>query len=115
MEILLSYGAAMDNEALYRAIGTRAHPQHDHVPHLAVLLDNGADINYRSGRHGTPLKYAIHLGRETMVEFLLERGADPFLATLSGTPAEQARSKGRMDIYDMIMRAIDRAKSSQDN
>lgn len=112
LEVLLSYGASMDNEALYRAIGARTRPKSDHLPHLAILLDNGADVNHHSRRFGTPLHHAIRLGREKMVEFLLERGADPSFATVRGTPAKHAKSNGRMDIHDLIMCAIERADSS---
>lgn len=103
LEILLAYGAEMDNEALFRAIAARNHPEKDHTVHMKILLDHGADVNHLSVRWGTPLQYAVLAGRKDMVRYLLERGADPTISTAWGTPAEYALKKGRKDIHDIIV------------
>lgn len=41
-----------------------------------ALLRHGAEINPRSNAGWTPLRYAVALGREKMVQFLRERGAE---------------------------------------
>ncbi|KAJ4359516.1 uncharacterized protein N0V89_000071 [Didymosphaeria variabile] len=112
LEILLSYGANMDDDAIFRAIAARSHPEKSHVPHIRILVNHGADVNHRSRRWGTPLQYAIHAGRADIVEFLLDQGADPTTETVRGTPAEHAKNKGRMDIHDMIVKAIQRGHST---
>ncbi|KAF2449197.1 ankyrin [Karstenula rhodostoma CBS 690.94] len=112
LKILLSRGANMDEEAIFRAIAARSHLKKNNVPHIRILLDHGADVNQRSRRWGTPLQHAIWKGRADMVEFLLERGADPTIATVRGTPAEHARNTGRMDIHDLIMKAIQDGRST---
>ena len=69
-----------------------------------LLLDHGADINaldeeYRS----TPLGCAARRGQKEIVEFLLERGADPNLAGAPwATPLAWARKKGHSEIEAML-------------
>ncbi|KAJ4295569.1 hypothetical protein N0V90_007582 [Kalmusia sp. IMI 367209] len=107
LELLLSYGAEMDNDALFRAISARSHRNGSHVAHLKILLDHGADVNYRSRKWGTPLHYAIQYERKAMIEYLLERGAAPTVVTVRGSPVEHARDKGRMDLVKIILEAIE--------
>ena len=65
-----------------------------------LLVDHGADIDavdeeYRS----TPLGLAARRGQRDLVTFLLDRGADPYLAAASwATPMAWARKKGYEDI-----------------
>ena len=54
------------------------------MPLARVLLDAGADVN-RQGEGGfTALHSAAQNGDEELVRLLLERGADPGLATADG-------------------------------
>ena len=74
------------------------------IPKARLLLDHSATIDaideeYRS----TPLGMAARWGRTEMVDFLLERGADP---TLGGdpwaTPVAWARKKGHRDVEFLL-------------
>lgn len=76
------------------------------VDKVALLLDHGADIDavdeeFRS----TPLGLAARFGRRAMVDYLLERGADPRKSAAPwGTPFEWARKKGHADVVARLAR-----------
>jgi len=76
------------------------------IPKARLLLDHGATIDaideeYRS----TPLGMAARWGRKDMVEFLLDRGADPDLAGDPwATPVEWARKKGHPEVESFLNR-----------
>ena len=60
---------------------------------LVECLDQGADVDARGPFGETALHWAAMLGRETMAELLLEKGANPSTVDYSGrTPMEFARS-----------------------
>jgi ankyrin repeat protein len=65
---------------------------------LELLLRYGADINARTWQSGTALTAAVHRGRWDIVEFLLERGADPRVQSMDmrkkDTFAEAAQDAG---------------------
>ena len=77
------------------------------IPKARLLLDHGATIDaideeYRS----TPLGMAARWARTDMVDFLLERGADPTRAGDPGaTPLAWARKKGHRDVESLLDRA----------
>jgi hypothetical protein len=63
-----------------------------------VLLELGADVNYRSKKNGpTPLQWAsrktTHKGAE-FIKFLLMRGADPATSCLSGYARDESGAAG---------------------
>jgi ankyrin repeat protein len=72
-----------------------------------LLLDYGADINriddeYRS----TPLGLAARGGHREMVNFLLQRGADPKMAGTSwATPLAWARKNGHAEVERRLTQA----------
>jgi ankyrin repeat protein len=56
----------------------------------ALLLEKGHGIDQRDRQHGyTPLHWAVYYNRMQMVEFLLERGADPHIKNNRGQAALQ--------------------------
>ena len=74
------------------------------VRKAGLLLEHGADIDaideeFRS----TPLGLAARFGQRDMVDFLLDRGADPNRAGSPwATPLEWARKKGHPDIESRL-------------
>jgi len=94
VKLLLEQGAEIDvksqdgklnNTALHAAIAGN----HDHV--VRLLLKQGADINARCEgeyRRGfTPLHVAAYFGREAVIQWLLEAGADQTMKTEQGQTA----------------------------
>ncbi|MGQ0621322.1 MAG: ankyrin repeat domain-containing protein [Panacagrimonas sp.] len=70
---------------------------------LLLVLDRGARINAQNDRGVTALYLAAGIGREPQVRLLLERGADPRVATKSGyTPLRIAQQKGLADIVKLL-------------
>jgi uncharacterized protein len=77
------------------------------IDKAALLIKHGADINavdeeYRS----TPLAMAAHWGQTKMVEYLLDRGADPNKAgAIWATPVSWSRKKEFADIEKLLLDA----------
>lgn len=69
---------ALGATPLVTAIATR---QHDAV---GWLLDNGADVNARTGDGGSALTAAGFIGEPTIAKMLLDAGADPSAANDNG-------------------------------
>jgi hypothetical protein len=69
---------------------------------VALLLDLGFDVNAR--RRSTPLHEAAMRGDMTMIELLLEHGADPALrdSGYDATPAGWAEHFGRTDAQRLL-------------
>ncbi|KAF2120141.1 ankyrin repeat-containing domain protein [Lophiotrema nucula] len=105
LEILLEYGASMDNEALFHAIDRHMSGT---IAHLKILLDHGADINHWTRRWGAPLHFAVRCNTEDKLKYLLDRGADPTIRDLVGrTPAEVALADGKHNLYEILRRLPD--------
>jgi ankyrin repeat protein len=55
-----------------------------HAEAVLALLDRGAEIDGKTGDNTTPLMIAVINGRFDLAMELLERGADPTIATVAG-------------------------------
>jgi ankyrin repeat protein len=81
--------------------------QEGNIPKARLLLDYGADINavdeeYRS----TPMGFACRWGNREMVQFLLERSADPSKSGARwSTPLAWARKKPHPEIENDLIQA----------
>ncbi len=72
---------------------------------ITMLLNMGYPANQRNGKGITPLYQAVTTNQRTLVGVLLERGADPFVATTEGDSALlNAIKKKNTSVLDMIVK-----------
>ena len=70
---------------------------------LTMLINMGYPISQRNGKGLTPLNLAITGGQKNLALTLIERGADPFIATVNGDNAlTSAFKNGNIEILDAI-------------
>lgn len=77
------------------------------IPVMKYLIGRGVDVNAMGSmvgsREGTPLHYAVALKSEEKIKLLLQAGADKKVKTSYGmTPADVAKSKGYMEIFELV-------------
>ncbi|NNJ90656.1 MAG: ankyrin repeat domain-containing protein [Gammaproteobacteria bacterium] len=73
----LKLGANLNSTTLYSRTLLQTAISEENTEALKLLLDNGADINYRvSNEDLTPLMYAVNTGNSDIVTLLLNNGAD---------------------------------------
>ena len=82
---------------------------HGHIEAAELLLEKGAAIDAIPGGFdfaGTGLHYAAHNGHRAMVEFLLERGADPSIkdTKVKSDPAGWAEHAKHTEIAELLRR-----------
>jgi hypothetical protein len=73
---LFEFGAELDTEAMFFAIGVGRHTPQSPACMSALHL-HGADLNFVSWRWSTALHQAVRMKKMEKVKWLLERGADP--------------------------------------
>ncbi|KAJ5771518.1 uncharacterized protein N7511_003569 [Penicillium nucicola] len=79
IEVLLEYGARIENDFLFKAL----RPRTRQAPvKTSFLLAKGLDPNQINAEWGTPLHYAVWSGRPNLVKILLDAGADPTARSL---------------------------------
>lgn len=70
---------------------------------VTALINAGANIHHKTLSGTTPLIHASKHGKINIVQFLLDRGCDPFHSTPNGTTASNvARNSNYPDIADFI-------------
>jgi ankyrin repeat protein len=73
---------------------------------VKVLLDNGAEVDFRASDGRTPLILAAGKGNKDIVELLLQAGADASLTDQAGQTAQTvASAKGFNDIAESLRHA----------
>lgn len=73
---------------------------------VKVLLDNGAEVDFRASDGRTPLILAAGKGNKDIVELLLQAGADASLRDQAGQTAQAvAAAKGFNDIAELLRHA----------
>ena len=83
---------------------TYGHTEDEVVEFARLLLNHGADINAIENKlKSTPLGWATRFGCQGLVEFLLDRGANPNLADAPwATPMAWAKKKGHTGIAEIL-------------
>ena len=83
---------------------TYGHTEEEVVEFARLLLNHGADINAIDNKlKSTPLGWAARFGCKKLVEFLLDRGADPKLADAPwATPMAWAKKEGHAEIAEIL-------------
>ncbi|CZR65974.1 uncharacterized protein PAC_15874 [Phialocephala subalpina] len=105
-EILIDHGAEVDSRALFYSMDPRGKGG---IPVMKYLIARGVDVNaigsMVGSREGTPLHYAVALKSEEKINLLLDAGADKTIKTSYGmTPADVAKSRGYMEIFEFLSR-----------
>ncbi len=71
---------------------------------IRMLIDEGADINFRTPEDWTPLHLAVRLGHTDIARLLIEKGADIYPVTNEGmTPLRFAVLHGRGEIENLLL------------
>ena len=74
-----------------------------HIEIVKILLDAGADKDFKTFYRYTPLHVAVYKNNKEIVEMLLKAGANKTIKNNQGkTPAEAATQEGHTDIADLI-------------
>jgi RNA polymerase sigma factor (sigma-70 family) len=111
MRLLIERGADVNRVATHRVAVTPLHAAlfGGHIEAALLLIACGADVTLARGGTGskrsgwTPLHYAAGMGFGTLVQPLLERGADPTRCDDEGkTPLDVAIDASRHDIADLL-------------
>lgn len=72
---------------------------------LTMLINMGYPVSQRNGKGMTPLNMAVSNNQKQLALTLLERGADPFIATINGDSAlTNAFKNGNIEILDGIVK-----------
>lgn len=103
LELLFSYGARMDPDAIFHAIGIRHQRNGTATPE--ALIQRGADVYHVSGRWITPLYHAVRRGQMAKLKILLEHGADPDLRHLDVSALDLAKREGCTEMYELMQGA----------
>lgn len=111
IKTLLEFGADPnyeDQEGFPSLIAALSCPERsDRQALMELLLGFGADIQQRGVNDYTPLHYAAAANDVTMVEWLLQRGADPNAKTRIdeyATPLEEAEMLGKAEAAEQLRR-----------
>lgn len=110
VRLALARGADLESTDRYRGTALTAAAQHGNVEVVRLLLRAGVPVDHVNALGWTALLEAIVLGDgsaryETVVQLLLEAGADANLADRDGnTPTRHARQRGYKTMVKMLMR-----------
>jgi ankyrin repeat protein len=111
MRLLIDRGADVNRVATHRLAVTPLHAAlfGRQVDAALMLIERGADVALARGGSGwkragwTPLHYAAGMGFSTLVQPLLDRGADPSRPDEEGkTPLDVATDANHHDIADVL-------------
>lgn len=85
MQLLIDKGVDMDCTLCASPLYDLIMNNHHNIELYDLLIRNGADVNHPEYISGTtPLKTAYNLSKLDLVDYLLEKGADPLQVAFSG-------------------------------
>ncbi|KAJ5293541.1 beta-lactamase-like protein [Penicillium atrosanguineum] len=115
VELLLEYGAKLEQDLLFDALRPRGRQ-----PQLmtSFLLDKGLDPNQFNADWGTPLHFAVRTGKPNIVKLLLDAGADPTARSAGKRyhgepPSAAAQHQQNPEIKEQLLDLL-RSKQLQD-
>ncbi|KAJ5439445.1 uncharacterized protein N7458_010443 [Penicillium daleae] len=102
IEVFFRQCGSIETKVLEQCLYLASSQGHDRV--VQLLLNNGTDVNARSGRHGTPLQVASLDGRHQVVSTLLAHGADLNVTCQRyGVPLAAAAEKGHLHTFQTLL------------
>lgn len=97
---------ALVKQAVGRNSVLIAATQKGHLDVVQLLVEAGADINYRGFMGKTALHVAVERNRRNLVSYLSQQAADPNIASLAGiTPLMEAAKMGNRYIVTSLLQA----------
>ena len=113
VRMLIERRANLDNQnqygatALHKVLDAQGQYSHelskDRVSIALLLIQNGANVGVRGFNDTTPLHVAVLRGDASVVEALLDKGADPNAKTKKGmTPIRIAQVMKKNEILDIL-------------
>lgn len=103
VELLLSFGAAINSEA-FSPLHAATSNGHDKV--VALLLAYKANVNARNSIEATPLYYAVKYGHQKIAKMLIDAGAQSHIYTQNGeTPLQAAAENGDETMITLLLDA----------
>lgn len=78
--------------------------QEGYLDIVKLLVENGADVNFKGYRDFTPIRVAARNGHLEIVQYLAHHGAEIDIKAMDGaTPLEHAASKGHFEIVKFLI------------
>lgn len=78
--------------------------QEGYLDIVKLLVENGADVNFKGYHDFTPIRVAARNGHFEIVKYLAENGAEIDTKAMDGaTPLEHAASKGHLEIVQFLI------------
>ena len=76
--------------------------QSNKLEHFQILIDKGADINYKDHRGFTTLHRAVEMGRLEMVKILVENGVDIHAEAQGHTALTFAQQTNQTELINLL-------------
>jgi ankyrin repeat protein len=99
-------GKAKVNETFFAWSPVLSAASKNQLPMVKMLAEHGADLNYQHPvTKMTALAHAAYEGNNKLVQYLLEKGADPNIKMRGGVSlVRAARDQGHPDTVELLMK-----------
>lgn len=79
---------------------------------LALLIDNGADIEIKDDDNATALMWACYLNNMKATQFLINKGANVYTCDIfGGSPLEWASFQGNLEVVKFLIKTFHYSKN----